>query len=196
MITSASDKRINRSYAAGFTVIETLIVAVIIVSVSAYVVAWSNVGRRQTILQLETHKVAELILRAKSLAITTFNRPLSTCGYGVEVDYQTQTYSLFSYTPSPSQPTCTSIPVINAPNRSYISGESLKINSGVRLVGTNSDSLTFVLFVPPDPRVLISTNSGGSVGAGPAKVYLETIDDPPDRAYRGIFISTIGQVDF
>lgn len=180
----------------GFTLIETLIVVAIITVVSAYAIMWSSVGRRQTILGLETQKIAESILRAKSLAIATFNSPLSTCGYGVEIDYQNQAYSLFGYATSTSQPNCSDINVIGSQNRTYFPGESRKVDPSVRLVGSRPDALTVVLFVPPDPRTLISANAAGFVGAGPARIYLQTVDEPPARIYKEIFVSMVGQVDF
>ncbi len=180
----------------GFTLIEVLVVVAITALVSSYVLTYTSVGRSQVLLEFEQQKIAGFIFRAKSLAIATYNGLVpSRCGYGFAVDYGARYYSVFSYVPPPAlpggAPNCRSIDTIDERYMFFVSSSS--IPSSIVLRNNFSDSLYRVLFVPPLPRVLISTDPSGAVTSDGGKVYIETGDG---RAQRAITVSPAGQIDF
>lgn len=176
---------------AAFTLIEVLVAISITAMLSSLAITYSKTGGRQITLYVETQKLASLFFRAKSFSFTTYrDTSANRCGYGVAIDYAAKTYSLFAYQ-EPNPPNCSSLS--NIPSNFRVTISTYKINSGLVLKNTNSDSLSLVLFVPPDPKTLLSVDDGVSLSSAPAKIYLETIDG---LAKRTITINSSGQVDF
>lgn len=81
----------------GFTISEMLVVIGVTVSLTSIVFVLGNPARQQVALSVEQARFSQIILRAKSLAVATFNQPPIPCGYGVAVDYANNKYSIFSY---------------------------------------------------------------------------------------------------
>lgn len=188
LLNSHSRSRRSRS---GFTLIEILVVISITAVFSLMSLTYSKAGERQTALYVEAQKLAGLIFRAKSLSLTTYrDANPNRCGYGIEINYAAKTYSLFAYQ-EPSVPNCPSLTSAPPNFRTMIS--TYAIDSRLVLKNSASDSLSLVLFVPPNPKTLISFDDGASVSGGPAQVYLETSDS---LAQRTIAINSYGQVDF
>lgn len=172
----------------GFTLIEILVVVSTVIMLSAITITHSRVSERQIALYIETQKLANVIFRAKALALATYSDPsASRCGYGVGIDYTEKRYSLFSH----SAPNCSSLTSIPASSRTAIT--TYAMSSGLVFKNSAPDSLSVVLFVPPNPKTLLSVDGGATLTAQPAKMYLETGDG---RAQRTITINNFGQVDF
>ena len=161
---------VNRSSIRGFTLIELLVTISLTALLSSLVIGYSHVSRDQVTLFVEASKIAQTILRAKSLAISTYNQPTVPCGYGVEVDYLATdpTYALFSY----DNPTCV-INSITPAEKTEISRFS--ISTGLTLQ-IRPDSLRNVIFMPPTPNTLLSSDPAGSLTSGPVSIYLSTKD--------------------
>src|SRR5205823_134766 len=87
----------------GFTIVELLIVVAISAMLASIAIGYSSISRNQVALSVETAKVAESIIRAKSLAIATYASIPGTCAYGVSVDIAQNRYSIFAFTPSPAK---------------------------------------------------------------------------------------------
>src|SRR5206468_841965 len=103
----------------GFTILEILVVIGITLMISALAITYKSQSQRQVSLYVETQRVVELILRAKSLAVSTYKDPntvsdptLVACGYGIDINYASNTYSLFSYK-IPTGGNCSAIPAID-----------------------------------------------------------------------------------
>ena len=203
----------------GFTVLELLIVISITVMMSALAISYRSSTQQQVGLYVEVQKLAELILRAKSLAISTYNDPgqvlpfdVVNCGYGINVDYDRNGYDLFSYqvkrVGQGQGQDCENINIIkdgNGPNADkMVILSSHDVAPGVFILENRTKqanpnkSIHIVFFVPPAPITLIGTTPGGSVCGPPTncpggKIYLTTKDASLNAA---ISISSIGQVDF
>ena len=156
----------------GFTLIEVLVVVAIMATLSALAIVYSHVGQDQIALSIEESKVAQLILEAKELSIATYSANGDTCAYGVQFDYSSQTYSLFAYNSAASsslpsgRPICpsiasTSVAIDPGAINMYVAGSwQIKHLAGCLLndFGAASDTIQDVLFYPPDPCTLISTD--------------------------------------
>lgn len=183
----------------GFTIIETLVVVAVLAMVSATVILYGKRSSRYTALYVEKQKTAELILRAKSLAISTYTNPVNTCGFGFMADYTRKTYSVFSYRLDPLNPDCDQIKSTRInPDR------VVKVNSSSSDVPLNSnlifqtpppaDAIAYLLFVPPDPVTIMSADPvNGTIFSGPGKLYLQTLDLADSAT---VTVSPVGQVDF
>ncbi|RJQ28888.1 prepilin-type N-terminal cleavage/methylation domain-containing protein [Candidatus Parcubacteria bacterium] len=178
----------NLGFRKGLTLLELLVTISLTTLLSSLVISYGHVGRQQVSLYVEASKVAQLILRAKALAVTTYNQPIVPCGYGVEVDYARGVYTLFSY----DVPNCNVIALtgINSVNKTPLT--SVSVQAGLMLQ-LGLDSLRDVLFLPPNPTTLVSTDSSGAIGSRPGKVYLQT---PNASANATIVVTQTGEVSF
>ena len=177
----------------GYTLIETLIVALIIVTISTFVITYTRTSEKQISLSLELENIASLIFRAKSLSLATFGEsgsPIRSCGYGLEIDYNSNSYSIFSYEP-PEPISCSSIANI-APGRRRTIKPAFSLPRGL-VFERGEENMHFVLFVPPEPSVLLGSEPGGSLTAGPVNLYLETEDGSFGRV---LTVNVSGQIDF
>ncbi|MEK9180554.1 MAG: prepilin-type N-terminal cleavage/methylation domain-containing protein [Patescibacteria group bacterium] len=199
----------------GFTLIEILIVLAVTVLISSYVISYSKVGQNQVALEIETQKIANLILAAKAAAVATLDTPERQsartaqgriiCGYGFEITYSDPaSYRIFSYEPQAA--TCTNINPIRPQDRFSIPSGLLPSPSAVVSANvllnekpcsvTPCDALHVVLFVPPNPETLLSRNGKGALPPTrerDLRVYLETADG---SAKKIITVTQSGQVDF
>lgn len=188
-----------RASRRAFTLIEMLIVIAISAMLSAIAIGYSSVGRNEVALSVEATKISQIILQAKSLSIATYGDALGACAYGVSLNIASQTYSIFAYHPigALSCPRVSAITgIATGDMKPYTEGTwNMPIANGVVLYsGTSTDSLSDVLFYPPDPTTLISRD--GSTFLDPAqtsKVYLEIVGGTATRA---VSVSPAGQVEF
>jgi prepilin-type N-terminal cleavage/methylation domain-containing protein len=172
----------------GYTLIELLITVGIMGLLSGMLIVYSTTGRAQVALFVEESKIAQILLRAKSVALATYVDPVGPCGYGLRVDSAARTYSLFSYKESDCANITSIDPSDSAKYRvveTYTLPPSLAFQDG-------ANKLDAVLFVPPDPRTFIS--SGGSILSGGAgNIYLATVDG---TASIRVSVTTAGQITF
>lgn len=183
-------KNIRQKRKRGFTLIELLVTISITALLAAYMVLYGSQSRQQVALSVEVAKLAQIVSRAKSLSISTFNNPNTPCGYGVEVDYSGQKYSLMSYQISPSCRAVYSGGLLQISSTSVVSTYSLAPE--VRLTNASSDAMTDVIFVPPDPKTI--TNLSGNLSTqNPGSFYLRTADGVITKR---ISVNTAGQISF
>ncbi len=170
------NKMLNLKPKFGFTLLEMIVVVGITTLLTGILIIYSNQSRSQILLNSEKAKVAQTILRSKSLALAGFTDPPSfppPCSYGFFIDYSKSAYSLFEYTPS----NCADIL-----NTSFID----KASPDFRLFSTDSlpknlafdlgvDRLGYVIFIPPDPDVLVFDETG-TLYFNPMAIYLKTQD--------------------
>lgn len=183
----------------GFTLIEILIVLAITAVLSGLAIVYTHVGQNQISLSIEESKIAQLILEAKELSIATYSSNSATCAYGVAFDYASSaassTYSLFAYNAaSPSskyggRPICpslasTSVAIDVTAIQQYQSGSwQVHAAPGVVLDGSGgaaSDTIQYVLFYPPDPCTLVSTD-GRTFQSNCDSIF--PYNNPPSAAY-------------
>lgn len=184
----------RRTGKKAFTLVEVLVVIAITSLLAGIVLTYSSKGRAQVTLYVESAKLSQVILRAKSLAIATFSSPDAPCGYGVHIDSAANKYSLFSYSPND----CYSIQngPIDTADPGYSVLDSFDLPPSV-VYGDSSNSLENagdILFVPPDPKTMIWPRGGSFPSATAAKIVLTS---PADNSYSlEIRISSAGQINY
>lgn len=197
----------------GFTLIEILIILGIMAVLSTMAVIYTQAGQNQLALSIDESKVAQIILEARELSIATYSTNSKTCAYGVYFDYASSTYSLFEYdsavssTQTGGRPICPSIASTTAVNGlsdaigagdldEYANGSwQVHTAQGVTFddPGAASGTIQAVLFYPPDPFTLISTDGKTFQYPPPTGyVYLSTVDG---SASRTITVNPVGQVN-
>lgn len=191
----------------GFTIIEVLIVIAISTMLATIALTYTSISRNQIALSVETSKVAESILRAKNLAVATYNTSPGTCAYGVYFNIPGNSYSIFAFTPDPAKyggkvPPCPSVASTtaagltlsgaNAEMQPYTQGSwNVPIGQGVKLISA-SDNIVAVIFYPPSPDTLISRD-GVTYATSTSAVYLETVDGSRSAS---VSVNLAGQVNF
>ena len=172
----------------GFTLVELLVTVSITALLSSFVIVYTSRGRAQTTLFVEQAKVGQVIIRAKSLAISTYDSATSLCGYGVHFDIPAGTYALFSYTASH----CAQISSID-PTDAAAYAELQRFSLPKALIFEQSpDSLQDVFFLPPDPTTFV-WSGGVLLASGSGAVRVKTADNVYLRVVQ---VSTAGQVSF
>jgi len=171
---------------SGFTIIEILVVLSITVLLTSLIITYSAAGRAQVALYIEESKMGQIILKAKSLAIATYNDPSVPCGYGVNFNYANAQYVLFGY----RAPDCKNISAIDPSDPGFSVIDQFDLSSLLNF-GNGPGRIDSVFFLPPNPKTLIWTDGGNSSGSG--EVYLETKNK---SAALGIQVTQGGQVSF
>jgi prepilin-type N-terminal cleavage/methylation domain-containing protein len=181
----------------GFTLIEVIIVVGITAVLAGMILTYTSASRDQVALYVEQAKLAQSISRTKSLAITTFNRPPGDgpvpCAYGIHMDYDAQTYTIFSYAAPRCAITAADLAQIGEEDCSQtsacvVSTEHLPLN--VRLVADDAAAVSDILFVPPDPKTWI-WKQGFNATSTEGQVSLEAT-----QATVVIRINQAGQITF
>lgn len=171
-------------YTNAFTLVEILVVLAITALLSGIIITYTGTGRAQVALYVEEAKLSQVILRAKSLTISTYNNSnpaLIPCGYGVHIDYSAGTYSLFAYprpTPAPA-PCPASITSINPsdPDQYQQVGDAFPLAKELKFETTPFlDYIDTIFFRPPDPKTFLWINGVDAppILTGFGTVYLST----------------------
>ncbi len=152
----------------GFSLIEMLVVMSITLLLSAILIGYSRDAGRQLVLINGQAKVINIISRAKSLSVATFvdinglpadsNAP-KICGYGVHVDRELGQVFIFRDLARdcsksdhvfndkgdvPDVPLTSNLDVFSLPDATIQFGDI---------------TLTDVLFIPPDPTIIINNGA-------------------------------------
>lgn len=170
----------------GATILEVLIAVSVTVMLSGMTILYGSAGRRQMNLYVDTVKLAQIILRAKSLSVLIYYNPSSpVCGYGVRVDPVGNSYALFRYARF-SDETCDAITSVGDAN--YQELQRVSLARGVEVDGAAS-SINEVLFVPPDPKTYLWQSGSRVRGAGEIHLVIE-------GGEKVIAVNTGGQVTY
>lgn len=138
----------------GFSLVEILIVIGIITVLSLMAILYSHTGERQIALFQEQMRVLNVISRAKSLSVNTFNKPDVPCGFGVHFDKSDNSFRIFKE--QAVQQNCSDVDF-------KYSGASEDFEGKFVLDPKKAiifDTLAFddIIFYPPEPTVIISPN--------------------------------------
>jgi type II secretory pathway pseudopilin PulG len=156
----------------GFTLVELLITISLIILFTATAATYNRTSDQQISLFREQGKVANEIYKARSLAITTFNRTSQSkdvpCGYGIHID-SADSIILFKEPASEMRnKNCTDFTssIYNgdaSKNVEVVPVEGVSIMEGGASITApdeeiNADNQIDILFVPPDPTVYSNKN--------------------------------------
>jgi prepilin-type N-terminal cleavage/methylation domain-containing protein len=167
----------------GFTLIEVLVVvSVTLVLSGILLVGFGGKARSQNAVFVDAAKISEVILRAKALAISTYNIPPIPCGYGFQMHGiggpMGQKYSLIYYDVPANDIRCTDIenmPLATSSVRVLADNsgapQTFSMSPGSNLA-PGVDMLFYVLFVPPNPDTHIYFIAGNPVTNRPLSLYL------------------------
>jgi prepilin-type N-terminal cleavage/methylation domain-containing protein len=182
----------------GFTIIELMVVFFIISLISSFLILYNKTSSSQIILSLETVKLVEALNKTKALSLSTYIQSGAGCGYGINIDYNNNSYSLFKYG-SPTLPNnCQSIASssINQQDPTYVEIEKNFLSQEVKFE-KKTDYLDAIFFVPPDPIILIWKN-GGSLPTQEAQgdqslIYLSTKNNSLEKIIK---LNIAGQISY
>jgi len=182
---------------SGFTLLELLIVIALSVLFSTFVIISGHTGQNGVAMTVEETEISQLILRAKSLSITTYTGTgTSGCGDGIHVNPANGTYSLFVYSPSgnicPSFASTSAAMGFESNEKPYDTQTwNTPVAQGLTL-GAGANALEDILFYPPEPEVLVSQNGNKFLTPAPTSyIYLGTVGG---TASATIAVSPTGQV--
>lgn len=153
MINIPKNKRQN-----GFTIFELIIVFAVITILASFLILYNKINNAQIMLSLEIAKLVDSINKAKSLSISTYIGERKSCGYGININYQTNSYVLFKYG-SPNQNGCANISSssIDSNNSTYTEVEKNTLPPNINFERL-SNHLNTIFFMPPEPKILIWKN--------------------------------------
>jgi hypothetical protein len=166
-----------------------MVVVTVTALLAGVVLLYSSSTRTQIALSTEKVKLTQVVLRAKSLAISTYSDESVPCGFGLAIDPAARTYSLVRYAAGNCS-VLTSVDVtpgniVPVSNSTYTLPNTLTFDA--------SSPLRYVLFIPPDPRVLLADDSGTLLSGTTGSVTLKSTD----KNYQAtISFNTAGQVTF
>jgi len=151
----------------GFTLVEILVTVSVMAMLSSALVLHNRSNQSQLVLYREQAKIINTILRAKSLALNTYDTAGAPCAYGVHFGKDSKgnwEYRIFQDLDANSEKTGCSTDGLKADNK-YSGGESPnsedldlpiveKLSSGIKF----SEPLGFtdIVFIPPDPTAVIT----------------------------------------
>lgn len=168
----------------GFTIIELLVIIAILMTMSGFLILYNRAGERQIVIFQEQAKVINTIARARSLSVATFGQGSAPCGYGVHFEAP-RTVILFKDLAAD----CGSADKKYTASNPEEKIEQFYLNSTVSL----DLGLTDVLFIPPDPTVVITPNPEAAVlnikeegGTGMASIKINKsghIGTEPETVY-------------
>jgi len=152
-----------------FTLIELLVVVTISAFLAALAILYSSVGRNEVALSVQAAAIAQTVGRARAFSVATYANASVTgvCAYGVGFDTVAQQYMIVAYHRPSGAAHCPDMATVKAAGVSAgdispVDAASLfKFQSGVKMVvpGGSMNSLSLVLFYPPDPAVFLSANA-------------------------------------
>jgi type II secretory pathway pseudopilin PulG len=152
---------------SGFTLIEILVIITMLSLLSGILVIYNRSTERQILLFREQAKIINLILRAKSLALSTYTKSGSPCAYGIHLDQANKELRIFQdLDANGTTADCTTADNLYDPNSMYAAQENLdppaieKLDAQVSFL--DPLRVTDVTFIPPNPDVIITPDPAPS----------------------------------
>lgn len=169
---------------AGYTLVELLVVIVISALLSSAMIVYSSKSRALMTLMTEEAAVAQVLQRARSLAISTYNDPTPPCAVGVAINYADNSYSL-------ERVDSANCAISNMSSVAHTTLQRFLLPPQVKFVNDGVKSVQYVMFVPPDPlfQPWISDIATTSVGL----VTISSLDGAQQSSIR---VSEFGQINF
>jgi type II secretory pathway pseudopilin PulG len=197
-VNQRTHQRLSASRRSGFTLVEIIVVTSIVMLLSTVLIVYSNSSRQQIAAFVEAVKISQLILRSKSLAVSTYSQQGVACAYGLRVYYDTNRYELVTYDIAgitDCRRDDTDVTFIND-HLEPLSGASYNINPDLvfdREGGNlnDGDSLDYVLFFPPNPDTVLV--SGGFIVPDERSIFIKTRDK---KLTKRVTVNQAGQVSF
>jgi hypothetical protein len=165
------------------------------------VIVSGNAGQDQILVSLQISKLTQLILQAKELSIASYsvvpNGSPMICGYGVHINKANGTYSIFAFVPVPTTTSCPTVAAttaagITAAEEQKYSDGSWNVALPTGVVFSPLTTMTDVLFYPPEPVTLISTDGSTFLSTSTSTfVYITTTKG---SILKSLSVSTAGQV--
>ncbi|MFA5386354.1 MAG: type II secretion system protein [Candidatus Paceibacterota bacterium] len=175
----------------GFTLIETLVVALVTVMLAAIMIVYSHTGEKQIALFRDQAKVVGILNRTKFLSVQMFSKTPITqtsidvpCAYGVHFNNDGKDFLIFKDLKTDPNQSCTS----GNHNNKYDSGELFEQYSLDQRLKFQTN-LSDVVFIPPDPEVILTGTSDN-----PAKIFLIDISDTSGKNKKEVDVNTFGQI--
>lgn len=175
----------------GATLIEVLIAIGVSTMLTSLVIVYGSGGRENTALYVDSVKLAQTILRAKSQSVLIYYNPANpVCGYGIRIfSGNAPAYELFRYAVLEGE-SCTDLPPVEtADTAHYVRLQRVPLAAGVSFgTGTTIDT---ILFVPPDPLTILWNQDARVRQSGVVELM---IGDGTNR--RPVTITTSGQISY
>ncbi len=153
---------------SGFTLVEVLVTMAILIIFSGVLVGYNQTSSRQLILISNQAKLVSLVSRAKNLSMSTIlenfggsynpGDPL-TCAYGVHVDKTSG--KIFIFRDLAVDCDLSDKKYSGDNERSGLKGEFdvFELDSKIaEFMPATSDDLNDIIFIPPDPKVVINND--------------------------------------
>ena len=184
----------------GFTLIELIIVIGIIGVLTGSLAFYGRSAERQIILFRDQAKIIEALLRAKSLAISTYSEADAPCGYGVSFDPILSNKTFVIFKDLADDPACIDLvnPLSDADN--IYSGNYMcdisdpGLNECVEKLTLDEKTIIFsnltlrdIIYFPPNLDVIIDNN----IARNTAEIKIQTFDGVSERK---ITITNNGQI--
>lgn len=178
---------------AGFTLVEIMVVLAVTAMLSSLILVY-NASTRETLrLFTEKARVAQLVLRAKSLAISTYTETgVTPCGYGLRFNRVTGSYALVAYRPA----SCRDRSRVDTSDDAYevVQATTFELPSTIEFEDRgDAKDVSYIIFIPPDPAVLIARDDGSLVEDGLGRVAMRIKGRETDAI---VTINAAGQVTF
>lgn len=185
---------------SAFTLVEVLVVIAITSLLAGLILSYSSASRDRVALYVEQAKLAQTIVKAKSLTVSTYNDPVIPCGYGVHIDYAESSYQIFSYgveEGSNEAAKCDDISELKP--ELMIQTESNKLPPNLQFRDPETPSQEYdedirdILFLPPNPetRIWLYRDNGATSTAGRVQLTTKSGAFSVD-----VLVSSAGQVTF
>lgn len=176
--------KILKSFNAGFSLLELIIVSAVIIIISGVVVANFRTGFGEQALARAAHKLALDARRAQNMALAGAEiQGASPCAYAlVSSALPAITYTLSTYT-FPNCPSETSL------GSGAIEFEVLQTEKDVEI--SPSSTLKTAIFLPPDAKTVLGNISDTIVSSG---TFVLRLKNNPSKT-RSVFINAQGQIN-
>lgn len=184
MIKKLNAKRPTLNAERGFTLIEIMAVTVVTVILTGVVLGYSRTGEQNILLFRDQAKIVNALLRAKSLALQTYVKGGAACAYGVHLDLSGSFQIFKDKDELLDRQDCSSANNRYSPNLN----EDLDPPEIFSLDGKLDfapDTVKDIVFIPPEPRVLIDQS------AGEGRITIRLKDGSKQKT---IYVNRLGQI--